>query len=475
MRQRTRLLLTFYGDDFTGSTDVLEALARAGIRTALFLEAPRPEQLSGRFADLEAVGVAGMGRSMTPGQMEAALPPVFERLGRLGAKLFHYKICSTFDSSPEVGSIGRAIDIGQRIFASPFVPLVVGAPVLRRYCLFGNLFATVGDETFRLDRHPTMRCHPVTPMDEADLRVHLARQTSKTTALMDILHLTGTPAEVDRRFEVLLASRPDLVLFDVLDEPRLEEVGRLIWTRAVGDGHVFAVGSSGLEYALTAHWRASCGRTGPQPFQSPGPVDGHRGRLGQLLARDAGSDPLGERARLRHHRGRFQQPGGSRAGRWGAGQGGPRGDRGPGAWAERGHLYGRRPRRSADRGDPGPGERARVAAPRDPRALGDQLGRVLRELLDATSIRRVVVAGGDTSGHVVRQVGIEVLEVVLPLTPGSPVVPGDVAACLRRWPGDRPQGGADRSGGFLRDRLARRGMSRDAGGGCPLPVTWEPE
>jgi 3-oxoisoapionate kinase len=53
--------------------------------------------------------------------------------------------------------------------------------------------------------------------------------------------------------------------------------------------------------------------------------------------------------------------------------------------------------------------------------IGDQLGRVLRELLDTTSIRRVVVAGGDTSGHVVRQVGIEVLEVILPLTPGSPL------------------------------------------------------
>ena len=421
MRQRTRLLLTFYGDDFTGSTDVLEALARAGIRTALFLEAPRSEQLSGRFADLEAVGVAGMGRSMTPGQMDAALPPVFERLGRLGANLFHYKTCSTFDSSPEVGSIGRAIDIGQRTFASPFVPLVVGAPVLRRYCLFGNLFATVGDETFRLDRHPTMRCHPVTPMDEADLRVHLARQTSKTTALMDILHLTGTPAEVDRRFEALLASRPDLVLFDVLDEPRLEEVGRLIWTRAVGDGQVFAVGSSGLEYALTAHWRASCGRTGPQPFESPGPVD--------AIAVVSGSCSPATRDQIRWAREHgfaiieiaSSQPGGSRAGRWGAGQGGPRGDRGPGAWAERGHLYGRRPRRSADRGDPGPGERAGVAAPRDPRAHRGSAGpgppRVARCDVDPQGRG----GGGDTSGHVVRQVGIEVLEVMLPLTPGSPL------------------------------------------------------
>ncbi|MCA1686456.1 MAG: four-carbon acid sugar kinase family protein, partial [Planctomycetia bacterium] len=179
MTDDARPLLTFYGDDFTGSTDAMEALARSGVRAALFLDAPGPGQLTGRFAGLKAVGVAGMARSMSPGQMDTALPPVFERLGRLGAKLLHYKVCSTFDSSPEVGSIGRAIDIGRRTFASPFVPLVVGAPALRRYCLFGNLFATAGGETFRLDRHPTMRCHPVTPMAEADLRAHLARQTSK--------------------------------------------------------------------------------------------------------------------------------------------------------------------------------------------------------------------------------------------------------------------------------------------------------
>jgi uncharacterized protein YgbK (DUF1537 family) len=421
MTDDNRLLLTYYGDDFTGSTDVLEALARAGVRTALFLDPPRPEQLSGRFADLKAVGVAGMGRSMTPGQMDEALPPVFERLGRLGAKLFHYKTCSTFDSSPEVGSIGRAIDIGQRTFASPFVPLVVGAPILRRYCLFGNLFATVGDETFRLDRHPTMRCHPVTPMDEADLRAHLARQTPKTTALMDILHLSGPPAEVDRRFEMLLASRPDIVLFDVLDEPRLEEVGRLIWTRAIGDRHLFAVGSSGLEYALTAHWRASERPSGPEGFLSPGPVEAIAVVSGScspttrdqiLWAREHGF------AIIEVDSGSLLDP--------------------EQADGERGNVV-REAIAALRRGrsvvictavapdDPRIAQALRLGNERGlpPHAtrerIGDQLGRVLRELLDATSLRRVVVAGGDTSGHVVRQVGIEVLEVVMPLAPGSPL------------------------------------------------------
>ncbi|CAN5713849.1 hypothetical protein BH23PLA1_BH23PLA1_40730 [soil metagenome] len=266
-------LLAYYGDDFTGSTDVMEALARAGVRTALFLDTPIPEQLTGRFADLPAVGVAGTSRSMTPEQMETALPPVFEGLGRLRPAIVHYKVCSTFDSSPEIGSIGRAIDIGQRVFDSAYVPLVVGAPILRRSCLFGNLFATVGAETYRLDRHPTMRCHPVTPMDEADLRVHLGRQTDKTIGLMDIFHLSGDPIDIEKRFDHMLDSETEVVLFDVLDEPRLAEVGRLIWSHR-GEGRpLFAVGSSGLEYALVAHWRAAGRLSEAAPIQAPGPVD----------------------------------------------------------------------------------------------------------------------------------------------------------------------------------------------------------
>ena len=58
----SRLLLTFYGDDFTGSTDALEQLSLAGVRTVLFIEPPTQAQLR-QFPGLQAVGVAGMTRS----------------------------------------------------------------------------------------------------------------------------------------------------------------------------------------------------------------------------------------------------------------------------------------------------------------------------------------------------------------------------------------------------------------------------
>src|SRR5262245_38971779 len=98
------LLMCFYGDDFTGSTDARGCLARAGVRTALFIEPPTPDRLA-QFPGLRAVGVAGMTRSLAPDAMEAELRPALSALRTLGASHVHYKVCSTFDSSPTVGSI----------------------------------------------------------------------------------------------------------------------------------------------------------------------------------------------------------------------------------------------------------------------------------------------------------------------------------------------------------------------------------
>src|SRR5207248_3951223 len=103
---------------------------------------------------------------MSPEQMEQTLRPAFAALKAIGAPIVHYKVCSTFDSSPQIGSIGRVIDLGMEVFGARFVPVLVGAPLLGRYCVFGNLFARCGAESkpYRLDRHPSMRWHPVTPM-----------------------------------------------------------------------------------------------------------------------------------------------------------------------------------------------------------------------------------------------------------------------------------------------------------------------
>lgn len=418
---RKRLRLGFYGDDFTGSTDSMEALALAGVRTMLFLEPPSVDLLQERFPDLDAVGVAGNSRTMTPEQMDESLPQVFEQMAKLRARIFHYKLCSTFDSSPTIGSIGRAIEIGRRVFQSAMTPLLVGAPALRRYCLFGNLFATVDDETFRLDRHPTMNRHPVTPMDEGDLRRHLARQTALRIGLFDILRLSGAPEEIDERFEKTLSGNPEILLFDSLEDSSMAVTGRLL-ARLCGDSTLFVAGSSGVEYALTTHWRVkgdvaplsgqrrsaptakqmivmsgSCSPTTREQIEWAVAI-GYVGiRIDAMKLADEGQAER-ERADVRRRALEALSSGRSVIVYSALGPDDAAIERTLSNFSER---------------------NLEAASARE--RIGRQQGQLLRELLETTGLRRAVIAGGDTSSHAARRLGIFALELLAPLAPGSPL------------------------------------------------------
>src|SRR5581483_7628202 len=186
-------------------------------------------------------------RAMTPQQMDQHLRPIFKSLCDLGTPIVHYKVCSTFDSSPQIGSIGKVIEIGIDIFKTHPVPVLAGAPSLGRHCVFGNLFARLGaaGEIFRLDRHPSISRHPVTPMQEADLRTQLAKQTSRSVDLLNVLNVDDAHS---------LESEMDVLLVDVLHERQLANIGRLLDERSRQQSPLFVVGSSGVESALAAYW-----------------------------------------------------------------------------------------------------------------------------------------------------------------------------------------------------------------------------
>jgi len=241
----------YYGDDFTGSTDTLSSVVQGGWRAALFMKVPDAAQLAA-FGELDCVGVAGTARAMSPAEMDAALPDIFRGLAATGAEVVHYKTCSTFDSAPHVGSIGHAVRLVQASLGNQPAMIVGGQPNLGRYCAFGNLFARAGQQgaVYRLDRHPTMSRHPVTPMDEADLARHLAKQGLATIAGVDIVTLDAPDA--DARVDLALNERPDALLFDVLEPRHLAAVGRQLWRQAGKHRPLFTVGPTGAAQALLA-------------------------------------------------------------------------------------------------------------------------------------------------------------------------------------------------------------------------------
>ncbi|WP_265515878.1 four-carbon acid sugar kinase family protein [Nitratireductor luteus] len=401
------LLLSYYGDDFTGSTDVMEALSSGGVPTVLFTGIP-DDARAARFADCRAVGIAGVSRSQTPDWMDGNLPAIFSWLKGLNAHHCHYKVCSTFDSSPRQGSIGRALEIGLRCFDQKTAALVVGAPQLRRFTYFSQLFAAYRDRVYRIDRHPVMSAHPATPMQEADLLVHLGHQTGFATACLDpeILNepsLSEALADFDRQ-----AVR--CILIDVYDAFSQRQAGLLL-DKELDRLGPFVIGSSGVEYALLEVWKdAGVARPAdaPKPLQkleriavvsgscSPTtarqidvacangfdgiPVDFQALVSGQGLeaacvealaqasaALDAGRSPILYTAR--------------------------------GAQSVRGHV--------AESGD----------------AAGRALGHLLNALIERHDLPRAVIAGGDTSSHALSALDVFALTLrhPIPESPGSPV------------------------------------------------------
>lgn len=395
--------LAWYGDDFTGASDTLATLASAGLRALLFLHVPTPAQLA-RAGELDALGIAGTARALAPDAMRAELAPVADFLDGLQVPVTHYKCCSTFDSAPQVGNLAVGLQALRRSRHDRFVPVLGGQPSLGRYCAFGELFATAsaGGEVHRIDRHPTMSRHPVTPMLEADLRRHLAALGLPRVALIDLRALDeADDASLETALDARLADAPDAVLWDTTRPTHLARIGRIVWQRAERHA-VLVLGASSVAQALIAQWQelGLAPRVAPLVPVAPaeGPVFLLVGSLSpvtaaQVAAAGAAYDlvPLDV-----------------------------------GALLEGGRALESLAETCATRLAAGRPVLARTDAPRDggppPLAVAQACGRLLAHVLHrAPQVRRVGVAGGDTSSFALRELGPWALRWIGSLAAGVPL------------------------------------------------------
>lgn len=426
MIDRPRLRLAFYGDDFTGSTDALEVLAFAGLRCALFLAPPTAATLA-RLDHLEAIGIAGDSRGMSPPEMDQHLPEIFDRMMQLGAPIVHYKVCSTFDSAPQIGNIGRVIEIARRSNPDAAIPVVGGTPDLARYCVFANLFARSGTDgvVYRIDQHPIMRVHPVTPMMHGNLIDHLSRQTDLVIANFAFPHLERGVDASDRHLRELEQHRPDAILFDSCNAAHLTEVARLIEGRGSAARPVFVIGGSGVEHGLTKLWSSpEHDNAAPARFDSFKPVD----RL--LVVSGSASKLTSAQIEAAIAAGFVDVPVNARAL---VGDDWRQESEAIVARALSALMEGRSVLLHTARGADDP----RIGAMRDAmiaaghtaadamqiggRLLAQRLGLITQTLVNDSGLKRIVISGGDTSSQVAKVLAPDALEVAARLAPGAPL------------------------------------------------------
>ncbi|MEO6521942.1 MAG: four-carbon acid sugar kinase family protein [Mucilaginibacter sp.] len=428
MANKHNLLLAYYGDDFTGSTDAMEFLTRAGIKTVLFIEAPTPDQLS-RYEGLQAIGIAGLTRSMTPDEMEKELLPAFSALKDLRVPHVHYKVCSTFDSSPHIGSIGKAADMGAKIFNAPFIPVLVAAPALGRYCAFGNLYARMGigsnGDIFRLDRHPSMSKHPTTPADESDLRLHLAKQTSQPIGLVDILTVALPEDEAREKLNQEVEAGKKIVFFDAMYDSHLLPIAKLISKYATKPKPLFSIGSSGIEMALGKYWKTH-GMVQSKVKWAP------VGKAETMLVVSGSCSPV-TASQIEYAVKQGFAPISIDTAAIAATSGIYKTIHGyidlAVAYINMGlHVI---MHTSVGIDDPRipethkafkkRGIKEKDIAIKTAQLYGATLGYIAIGVAEALHLQRLVIAGGDTSSYVARTMGIEAVEMIAPVTPGAPL------------------------------------------------------
>ncbi|MFN7752123.1 MAG: 3-oxo-tetronate kinase [Pseudomonadota bacterium] len=405
------IVLGAIADDFTGATDLASTLVRGGMRAVQLLGVPTAEE---RVCDADAVVIALKSRSIPASQAVEQSRAALEWLRQAGARRFYFKYCSTFDSTPS-GNIGPVADALCEALGAGFTVFNPAFPANGRTVYQGHLF--VGGV---LLSESGMQHHPLNPMTDASLPRVLQQQTPHRVGLVPVEVVEQGRDAVRSAFADLQARGVRHAILDTLNERHLATLGE-----ACADLPL-VTGGSGMAMGLPAQyvragWLASRGRP-----RLPA-IDGYAAVI-------AGSCSAATRAQVAHmsrtHAAFAVDPFAALQGVDVVGA--------ALAWA-RSRLSGT------------PLLIHATASPERVEALQERLGRepagalvesllsgIAEGLVDA-GVRRLVVAGGETSGAVVRELGVRALEIGEEIDPGVPWT-----ASL----GDRPLALALKSGNF---------------------------
>jgi uncharacterized protein YgbK (DUF1537 family) len=382
-------------DDYTGASDLANTLTRQGLRTVQTIGVPADDL---KLPEVDAVVVSLKSRSIEAGEAVARSRDAEKWLRGRGAGHVLFKICSTFDSTDD-GNIGPVMDALRDDCGEKIVLVTPAFPETGRTVYQGNLFVGL----VPLNESP-LKDHPLNPMHDSNLVRVLARQSKTKVGLANLASLTRGADAVRARLLELAGQGIGAAIIDAVFDSDLETIG------AVAAGHRLSVGASGIGLGL-ARALVKSGKVKPASSAATGAAVGgpaaclagscSQATLQQIAKAEAIMPVL------------HLDPDRVVAGREEA--------RRAVAWA-------------AERVHSGPVLIASSAAPEEVAALQSRHGRShaghaieqamadIAESLVGAGVRRLVVAGGETSGAVVDRLRIPGFLVGEEIAAGVPVL-----------------------------------------------------
>jgi uncharacterized protein YgbK (DUF1537 family) len=229
------LALGCIADDYTGASDLANTLTRGGLRTVQTIGIPADDLV---LPEVDAVVVALKSRSIEAGLAVSRSRAAEKWLRGRGAGHVLFKICSTFDST-DAGNIGPVMDALREDAGETIVLVTPAFPETGRTVYLGHLF--VG--AVPLNESP-LRDHPLNPMHDANLVRVLARQSKTKVGLADLATVAHGPEAVRGRLAELAGKGFGAAIADAVFERDLETLG------LVALDHRLSVGASGLGLGL---------------------------------------------------------------------------------------------------------------------------------------------------------------------------------------------------------------------------------
>lgn len=387
------MLLGAVADDFTGATDLCSMLVRGGMRTVQLIGVPNEADPP---PDADAVVVALKSRTAPVRQAVDQSLAALSWLQRGGARQFFFKYCSTFDSTDQ-GNIGPVADAMAEALGCGFALACPAFPTNNRTVYLGYLFA--GSV---LLNESGMEHHPLTPMTDANLVRVLGRQTDGTVGLVPYATVEKGADAIRKAMTALKEQGRRYAIVDAVNDSHLMAIGQ------AAEHHALITGGSGVAMGLPENFRrAGLLKDQGDPGALPS-LEGHaavlagscsRATLAQLgFARDHAPvlelDPLATPDADTLASGALD-------------------------WVE-GKL-GDRPVVIAASAPPDKVAAVQAKLGRDAAGalIEDAMARIAEGLV-ARGVRRMVVAGGETSGAAVARLGVRSLRIGGEIDPGVP-------------------------------------------------------
>ncbi|MDX2315705.1 MAG: four-carbon acid sugar kinase family protein [Gammaproteobacteria bacterium] len=386
-------MLGCIADDFTGATDLANTLVRQGMRSVQLIGVPDGDLAVG---DVDAIVIALKSRTNAAAQAVTESLAALRWLRAAGCRQYFFKYCSTFDSTAK-GNIGPVTEALMQALDSDFSIACPAFPENGRTLYKGHLF--VGDA---LLSESGMQNHPLTPMTDANLvRVLAAQCTTKVGLVPFDTVERGARAIVDA-FEALRSSGHRHAIVDAISDTHLTAIGE-----ACADLPL-VTGGSGVAVGLPSNFRRAGLLANHDAADSLPAVGG----LAAVLSGSCSSATLEQVNRGKSRWPSFHvDPMAAAQGRDVAAQ--------AIEFANTKIADGPVLIYASAAADEVSQVQAKLGRERASALVEDVMARVARGLVDH-GVRKLVVAGGETSGAVVNALGIGALRIGPQIDPGVP-------------------------------------------------------